>query len=143
MSLWVNTLLIAVDGSVKVSLVLSDELAEVNSELAAVLVVHIGTDRPDDREGNVVVYDAVSLFLVLKLDVVLMKEYLDQTEARRYKVVDLSLNRHLHGHNLGQELIKVSFKHRANALKLLLINHFLSLIEPRSYKRAPSEVNWL
>ena len=48
MSRWVDTLLKDVETIHKISLVLSQELLKADTELVAILIMYVGTERPDD-----------------------------------------------------------------------------------------------
>jgi len=89
----IDTLLINVDFGDEISLVLSHLLLEVDTELVAVIIMHVGADGPDDTKGNVVVDNAISIGVwSIKLDNLLVEENVDEAQAGSNQVADLSLN---------------------------------------------------
>ena len=142
--LLVNSLLVDVQLVQEVSLVLGHYLLEVDSELVAVGIMHVGANRPDNTEGNVVVNHAVLIdVLVVKLDRVLVQENLDKAQARGNEVAGLRLNGLLHSGNLHDQLFKVSVNHLFYSGELICMDYIMHLLEPGLDETLPAQVNGL
>jgi len=80
-SLSVNALLVDVDIFDEICGKLGHLIFEVQVKLCTIIIMDVSSDRPDHREGNIVVDHFVCFFPVLKLDSIFVEEDVDEFQA--------------------------------------------------------------